>query len=86
MRWASSPPPNPLACSCRQPGDAQRLGACSWRRRERELATEHDEDWFRNPRAIEQLRAETRVAPAPLHDRKLGSRARSLKQALIAAL
>jgi hypothetical protein len=40
-------------------GDAQRLAG--WflaAAQAHELADEHDEDWFRNPRAIEQLRAE----------------------------
>jgi hypothetical protein len=46
-------------------GDAQRLaGVFLAASRESELAEEHDDDWFRNPRAIEQLRAETRVTPA----------------------
>jgi hypothetical protein len=46
-------------------GDAQRLaGLFLAAARAGELADEHDEDWFRNPRAIEQLRAETRVVPA----------------------
>jgi hypothetical protein len=46
-------------------GDAQRLaGLLLAATRARELADEHDEDWFRNPRAIDQLRAETRVVPA----------------------
>jgi hypothetical protein len=31
--------------------------------RERELTEAHDEDWFRNPRAIEQLRAEAQRPP-----------------------
>jgi hypothetical protein len=45
-------------------GDAQRLaGLLLAATRARQLAEEHDEDWFRNPRAIEQLRAEARVAP-----------------------
>lgn len=46
-------------------GDAQRLaGFFLAAARAHELADEHDEDWFRNPRAIEQLRAEARVPPA----------------------
>lgn len=45
-------------------GDAQRLaGALLAAERREQLAAEHDEDWFRNPRAIEQLRAEARVTP-----------------------
>jgi hypothetical protein len=33
--------------------------------RESELVEAHDEDWFRNPRAIEQLRWEARLPPEP---------------------
>ena len=36
------------------------LSALSW---EEELRTEHDEDWYRNPRAQMQLREEYVVAP-----------------------
>jgi hypothetical protein len=32
------------------------------------LIAAHDEDWFRNPRAIEQLRAEARLPPVPQAD------------------
>jgi len=32
------------------------------------MITAHDEDWFRNPRAIEQLRAEARLPPVPQAD------------------
>jgi hypothetical protein len=47
-------------------GDAQRLcGALLAAARAEELRDEHDEDWFRNPRAIEQLRAEARLTPEP---------------------
>jgi hypothetical protein len=28
------------------------------------FADEHDEDWYRNPRAVEQLRAEASMPPA----------------------
>lgn len=46
-------------------GDGQRLaGLFLAAAHARELADEHDEDWFRNPRAIEQLRAEARVPAA----------------------
>jgi hypothetical protein len=42
-------------------GDAQRLaGTFLAAARAQQLAEEHDDDWFRNPRAIEQLRAEAR--------------------------
>jgi len=45
-------------------GDAQRFaGLLLAAERSRRLAEEHDEDWFRNPRAIEQLRAEARTPP-----------------------
>lgn len=44
--------------------DEQRLlGRLLAARREQRLIEEHDEDWFRNPRAIEQLRAEARLPP-----------------------
>jgi hypothetical protein len=46
-------------------GDAQRLaGLWLAATRNRELSELYDEDWFRNPRAIEQSRAEA-SAPAP---------------------
>lgn len=46
-------------------GDAQRLaGLLLAAARAHELAEEHDEDWFRNPRAIEQLRSEARTPAA----------------------
>ena len=46
-------------------GDAQRLaGVFLAATRSAWLAEEYDEDWFRNPRAIEQLRAEARLPPA----------------------
>lgn len=32
--------------------------------RARDLVEEHDEDWYRNPRAVEQLRAEASLPPA----------------------
>lgn len=45
--------------------DEQRLvGRLLAARRAQELTEAHDEDWFRNPRAIEQLRAEARRPPA----------------------
>lgn len=46
-------------------GDAQRFaGGLLAAEQSRVLAEQHDEDWFRNPRAIEQLRAEARLPPA----------------------
>jgi len=45
--------------------DEQRLlGRLLAADRDRELTEVHDEDWFRNPRAIEQLRAEAHRPPA----------------------
>lgn len=60
------PPPDAVGLFCRpRLGDAQRLaGLFLAAARASELAEEHDDDWFRNPRAIEQLRSETRVVPA----------------------
>jgi hypothetical protein len=31
--------------------------------RARELTESHDEDWFRNPRAVDQLRSEAALPP-----------------------
>jgi hypothetical protein len=46
-------------------GDAQRFfGALLAAERAQRLAQEHDEDWFRNPRAIERVRAEAQSLPA----------------------
>jgi hypothetical protein len=45
-------------------GDAQRLaGLLLAAEQVARLVEEHDDDWHRNPRAIEQLRAEARVPP-----------------------
>ncbi len=45
-------------------GDAQRLcGLLLAADQLARLVDEHDDDWYRNPRAIEQLRAEARVPP-----------------------
>lgn len=44
--------------------DAQRFaGALLAADRHERLISEHDEDWFRNPRAIEQLRSEADLSP-----------------------
>ncbi|MDF3070914.1 MAG: Chromosome partition protein smc [Polyangiaceae bacterium] len=52
-------------------GDAQRFAGVLLAAEQTErLVQEHDEDWFRNPRAIEQLRAETRVPPAITTDKE----------------
>jgi len=83
------PPPHAAGLLCRpRLGDAQRLAGCFLAAaRAEELANEHDDDWFRNPRAIEQLRAETRVAPATTcTSESLQAGARSWKQALVAGL
>ena len=55
--------------------------------RAEELVEAHDEDWFRNPRAIEQLRAEARRPPSIQADpelmaRSLGRAKRWLEQLL----
>ncbi len=44
--------------------DAQRFeGTLLAAGRERRLREEHDEDWFRNPRAVDQLRSEAELSP-----------------------
>lgn len=83
------PPPNAAGLFCRpRLGDAQRLaGVLLAAAQAEQLAAAHDEDWFRNPRAIEQLRAEARVAPATTcTTEQLEAGGRSLKLALVAAL
>jgi hypothetical protein len=46
--------------------DEQRfVGQLLAAQRTADLVEAHDEDWFRNPRAIEQLRAEARLPPTP---------------------
>jgi hypothetical protein len=69
-------------------GDAQRLaGVFLAATRAAQLAEEHDEDWFRNPRAIEQLRAEARVPPATTCTTdSLRAGALCLKRSLLAQL
>lgn len=44
------------------------IGGLSAVARSEALVEAHDEDWFRNPRAIEQLRAEARLPPATQAD------------------
>ena len=52
-----------------------------------ELGEAHDDDWFRNPRAIEQLRAEARQPPATTSTSEaLTAGARALKATLVAQL
>lgn len=52
-------------------GDAQRLaGLLLAAEQQARLVDEHDEDWFRNPRAIEQLRAEARMSPPITADKE----------------
>jgi len=65
-------------------GDAQRLlGVLLAAERAERLAEEHDEDWYRNPRAIEQLRAEARSAPeTTCRDERLAAGARAWLGAL----
>jgi hypothetical protein len=69
-------------------GDAQRLaGLFLAATRSAWLAQEYDEDWYRNPRAIEQLRAEARLpSAATCTTESLKTGARDLKQALLAQL
>ena len=46
-------------------GDAQRLaGVFLAASRSHQLAEEHDEDWYRNPRALEELRADAHQPPS----------------------
>jgi hypothetical protein len=44
------------------------------------LVEAHDEDWFRNPRAIEQLRAEARLPPRGEADPEQVARALAVTQ------
>ncbi len=69
-------------------GDAQRLaGLFLAATRSQWLAEEYDEDWFRNPRAIEQLRAEARLPPAvTCTTESLKAGAHALQRALVAEL
>lgn len=69
-------------------GDAQRFaGSLLAAERAQRLAEEHDEDWFRNPRAIEQLRAEAQSPPATTcSSERLEAGARALLGALSARL
>lgn len=80
------PPPDGAGVLCRpRLGDAQRLaGLFLAAARATELADEHDEDWFRNPRAIEQLRAEARVPPlTTCTSERVAIGARCLKATLV---
>ncbi|HXK20640.1 MAG TPA: hypothetical protein VNG33_22670 [Polyangiaceae bacterium] len=69
-------------------GDAQRLaGFFLAAAHTIELADDHDEDWHRNPRAIEQLRAEAHQPPsATCTTEALEAGARALTQTLTARL
>jgi hypothetical protein len=60
------PPPQAAGLLLRpRLGDAQRFaGLLLAAARSEELADEHDDDWFRNPRAIDELRSEARLPPA----------------------
>lgn len=66
------PPPDAAGLLFRpRLGDAQRLaGVLLAAEQTARLVSEHDDDWFRNPRAIEQLRAETRMPPAIACDKE----------------
>jgi len=47
-----------------EPDDPQRFcGLLLAARKTAELVSEHDEDWFRNPRAIDRLRSEAELSP-----------------------
>jgi hypothetical protein len=61
------PPPSAAGLLFRpRLGDAQRLaGVLLAAEQITRLVDEHDDDWYRNPRAIEQLRAEARM-PSPI--------------------
>ncbi|HVY30592.1 MAG TPA: hypothetical protein VHB79_28730 [Polyangiaceae bacterium] len=66
-------PPPPAAGLLFRPrlGDEQRFaGLLLAAAREQELAEEHDDDWFRNPRAIDELRSEARQPPDTRCDAK----------------
>jgi len=67
-------------------GDAQRFaGVLLAALQADELSDEHDEDWFRNPRAIEQLRSEARTPPVTTCTaEQLRSGSRALIRALTA--
>jgi hypothetical protein len=56
------------------------LGRLSALARAEALVEAHDEDWFRNPRAIEQLRAEARLPPGVQADAERAQRALALTQ------
>ena len=83
------PPPEMAGLLCRpRVGDPQRwAGVLLAATRATELGDEYDDDWFRNPRAIEQLRAEARQPPATTCTTEaLTSGAAALKQLLVAQL
>jgi hypothetical protein len=69
-------------------GDSQKLaGLFLAAQHAAQFADEHDEDWHRNPRAIEQLRAEQRVPPTlTCSTEALEAGAKTLLQALVAQL
>jgi hypothetical protein len=65
-------------------GDAQRFaGLLLAAEQAARLADDHDDDWYRNPRAIEQLRAEARVPPVTLAETKVLERG---SKALVSSL
>jgi hypothetical protein len=68
--------------------DAQRLaGLLVASARTNQLVEAHDEDWFRNPRAIEQLRSEAELSPTVCVDEsELAAGADELARSLAAGL
>jgi hypothetical protein len=69
-------------------GDAQRfIATLLAAEHEAQLVEAHDEDWFRNPRAVEQLQAEVSLPPLAHVEQELCDRAAArLQQRLLAAL
>ena len=89
LAFGFEPPPEAAGLFCRpRLGDAQRLaGLLLAATRANELSQEHDEDWFRNPRAIERMRAETHAVPATTcATEALQAGVQSLTQALTSQL
>lgn len=65
-RWAGVPLPRPLLAVVPrlQASDPQRLCAIGMATvRAAELVESHNDDWFRNPRAVDQLRSESDLPP-----------------------
>jgi hypothetical protein len=70
------------------PDDAQRFaGLLLAATQAASLRDVHDEDWYRNPRAVEELRDRARLSPEPRTDEELLDRgARELAATLCGAL